>query len=132
LQVFKDIEACFGTKAKPMLDRLAPPATAADLAALAALELPDALLWSLKIHNGGLRLWDYDVFAASELSSSSEQAGACAIGKSPEGTLLCVEPDASLSARGSGGSCLSVGSSFGAYLQAWRDALLSRKVEYLD
>jgi hypothetical protein len=128
-QAFRDIETFLAAKAKPMLDRLRPGAGAAALDTLRAQKLPDALLWCLALHDGGVRIWDYDLYGTTTLleSAGTLHGGARAIGKSTvEDALLCVEPNGAITSRdGSGTSTLAT--SFSVYLQVHTYGLTGQK-----
>ncbi|KAG8459072.1 hypothetical protein KFE25_002479 [Diacronema lutheri] len=132
-QAFVDVESWLAAKAKPMLDRLRPPASAAGLQAVGALHLPDALVWALMLHDGGVRVFDFDIHDTSALASSQAQPGGHrAIGTSAvDDVQLCLERDQSITARSADGSCAAIASSFAVLLQSWRDALVSNRFVFL-
>jgi len=130
-QCLKDLKSACESKAPALEAQLKAGAPAAEVDALG---LHPHVAATLATHDGGFVIFEYTLFSCAQIIERSSEVSLPLrpIGKDIDDTLLVVNCSNGEVSTFEGGNTTAVASSFGAYLEKFRDAVISNKVQWAE
>uniref|UniRef100_A0A7S3X4G5 Uncharacterized protein n=1 Tax=Strombidinopsis acuminata TaxID=141414 RepID=A0A7S3X4G5_9SPIT len=126
-QAIIDLEGLYSSKAKDLADTIVNISPASD-DSIAALDIPADLAAVMKKRDGGHYVFDYKLYSTSEIATKKD-GDILPVGENIDGDMIGLK-DGAVVTMNEASDVLAP--SFGIFIQRFRDAVLSNKVEWAE